>query len=95
MGSSRKLSKRPPIPEDVQRTSRERVRPYRVSGVFLVLVGVVFAACGLVGVVGGAIEVVSWALLIIGLACLVNAKWLPRLLDTRPYGSSRSRPPTI
>jgi len=59
MGSLRKLSKLPPVPEEVQRWSRERVRPYRVSGVFLVLVGVVFAACGLVGIVGGAIEVVG------------------------------------
>jgi hypothetical protein len=87
------MSRLPPIPEEVQRNSRNRLRPFFRFGVGLIVLGIAAAVSGLVGVTGDAIESTGWALVILGLVYMVCAKFVPKFADNRPYGSSRRDPP--
>jgi hypothetical protein len=51
------MSRLPPIPEEVQRNSRNQLRPFFRFGVGLIVLGIAAAVSGLVGVTGDATRV--------------------------------------
>jgi predicted anti-sigma-YlaC factor YlaD len=79
----------PPVPEDVQEANRRRIGFFKWIGVAVLMVGFVLALVGIVAGGIAALEVPGYGLMIGGLAYLVIRPLATRLLDPRPYGSSR------